>query len=232
MNDLELLKKYEPVLRFAKSERFFPMSVEPYVEMCHLFPSGSQGAAELFAHLNEPLLGKIGRLKSGQYFLRFVNQPLNNVDAGVWWAVLSVIGLALGWFLFGAVGVEVVAVISFFAGLFIYMRASPIRLRIIPAVLVTLVSAVLCLAPIWFFIRPSELIDMQVEYFILFPIYLIILFYAFVRLMKFVLERIIPEGPGLIMDMLSHATEKIAREAYFQYAKILEKEPQRKQLFI
>ena len=34
MDDCELLKKYEPVLRFAKSERFFPMAVEPYLEKC------------------------------------------------------------------------------------------------------------------------------------------------------------------------------------------------------
>ena len=34
MTDHELLKKYEPVLRFAKSERFFPMAVEPYLEKC------------------------------------------------------------------------------------------------------------------------------------------------------------------------------------------------------
>ena len=32
MQDSELLKKYEPVLRFAKSERFFPMAVEPYLD--------------------------------------------------------------------------------------------------------------------------------------------------------------------------------------------------------
>ena len=48
MDDLELLKKYEPVLRFAKSERFYPMAVEPYLEKCMLFPSGPLGAAELF----------------------------------------------------------------------------------------------------------------------------------------------------------------------------------------
>jgi hypothetical protein len=43
--------------------------------------------------------------------------------------------------------------------------------------------------------------------------------------MKLILDHVLPEGPGLIMDMLSQATEKIAREAFFQYAEILEKEP-------
>jgi len=225
LNDLELLKKYEPVLRFAKSERFFPMPVEPYLEMCHLFPSGPLGIAEAITHIRMSLVGKIGELKSEQFFLRFVNKPLNDADAWVWWGILSVIGLATGWFTLNMAGIEIAVLGSLVAALIIFMLASPIRLRIIPAVLVALISAALCVAPIWFFIRPSEFISVQLEYFVLFPIYLIILFYASLRLMKFILERIIPEGPGLIMDMLSQATEKIAREAYFQYARILEKEP-------
>src|SRR5512145_378698 len=101
MNDSELLKKYEPVLRFAKSERFFPMAVEPYLERCSLFPSGPIGAAELLIHLNESLVGKIGRLESHEYFLRFVNKPLNDFDAWIWWGVGSALALVVGWFTLG-----------------------------------------------------------------------------------------------------------------------------------
>jgi hypothetical protein len=60
----------------------------------------------------------------------------------------------------------------------------------------------------------------------LLPIYLVVLFYFSVRTMKFILDHIIPEGPGMIMEMLSQATEKIARESYFEYARIIEKDPQ------
>jgi hypothetical protein len=81
-------------------------------------------------------------------------------------------------------------------------------------------------APIWFFLRPSPYFSIAVEYFVLFPIYLVVLFYLSIRTMKFIIDHIIPEGPGLIMDMLSQATEQIAREAYGQYAKILETHPQ------
>lgn len=35
--DGELLRRYEPVLRFTRGERFFPMDVEPYVEACALW---------------------------------------------------------------------------------------------------------------------------------------------------------------------------------------------------
>jgi hypothetical protein len=53
MNDHDLLETYEPVLRFAKSERFFPMAVEHYLERCSILPSGPLGAAGLLFHLNE-----------------------------------------------------------------------------------------------------------------------------------------------------------------------------------
>ena len=226
MTDLELLEKYEPVLRFAKSERFFPMSVEPYLENCLIFPSGPQGVLELLAHINEPLITRIGKLESEQHYLRFVNKPLNDTDAWVWWGALSMIGIVGAWFITGLAGVETALAFSLMAALVLFMLASPIRLRIIPAVLAALFFIVLEIAPIRFFLRPSDYISITVEYYILLPIYLIGLFYLFVRTMKFILERVVPEGSGVVMDMLSQATEKIAREAYFQYARILEKEPE------
>ncbi|RJP55463.1 MAG: DUF3995 domain-containing protein [Anaerolineaceae bacterium] len=226
MTDLELLEKYEPVLRFAKSERFFPMAVEPYLERCSLFPDGPQGAAELFAHLNEPLIHKIGSLKSEQYFLRFVNRPLNDFDAWIWWVISSILGAAAGWFFFGLAGLEIVVAASLIGALIIFMLASPIRLRIIPAVLAVIFFLALGIAPVWFFLRPSEYVSIGVEYLILLPIYLLFLFYSMMRVLKFIIEHILPEGPGLIMDMLSQATEKIAQEAYHQYAEILKEHPQ------
>ncbi|MBI3152284.1 MAG: hypothetical protein HYZ21_09135 [Chloroflexi bacterium] len=226
MNDLELLEKYEPVLRFAKSERFFPMPVEPYLERCALFPSGAHGVTELLGHFHEPLIDKIGKLVSEQYYLRFVNKPLNDSDAWVWWGALSLIGAIAGWFWMRMAGLELAITASLIAALIIFMLASPIRLRIIPAGFAAIVFVALGVAPIWFFLHPSEYVSIAVEYLVLLPIYLIVLLYFSVRVMKFIIERILPEGPGLIMDMLSQATEKIAREAYFQYAEILEKDPQ------
>jgi hypothetical protein len=96
MNDSELLKKYEPVLRFAKSERFFPMAVEPYVEKCTIFPSGPQGVVGLLSHSTDPLITRIGKLESSEYFLRFVNDPL--IDSDIWagWGILSALALVTG----------------------------------------------------------------------------------------------------------------------------------------
>ena len=42
-SDLELLQRYEPVLRYTKGEQFFPTDVERYVRACSLWahhPSG------------------------------------------------------------------------------------------------------------------------------------------------------------------------------------------------
>lgn len=225
MPDLKLLEKYEPVLRFAKSERFFPMAVEPYVERCSLFASGPQGVLELFTRHQKSLINRIGRLKSEQFYLRFINKPLNNSDAWLWWAVLSAFGVVGGWFLAKAAAVEAALSISFLAALIIFMLASPIRLRIIPALLAALFFITLEIMPILFFLHPDKVVSIAVEYLIFLPIYLVILFYLSVRTMKFILEHIIPQGPGMMMDILSQATEKIAHEAYLEYAKILEKNP-------
>ncbi len=226
MNDLELLERYEPVMRYAKSERFFPMAVEPYLEKCLIFPSGPAGAAELFTHLSEHLVEMIGRLKSHEYFLRFVNKPLFDFDAWIWWGGLSVIGLAVGWFTLGWAGVESAAGISFIVALTLFMLASPIRLRIIPAVLAVIAFLGLGFAPIWLFMNPMPYVSIAVEYLILLPIYILLLFIWLMNVLRWIIERILPEGPGLVMDMLSQSTERIAREAYFQYADILKKHHQ------
>jgi len=96
MDDSELLQKYEPVLRFAKSERFFPMAVEPYLERCTLLPSGPQGIPGMLVRLSEPLIARIGKLNSGEYYLRFVNDPLIDSDIWVWWGILSAAALGHG----------------------------------------------------------------------------------------------------------------------------------------
>jgi hypothetical protein len=226
MDDLELLKKYEPVLRFAKSERFFPMAVEPYLEKCSIFPSGPIGAAELFGHFHEPLVGKIGGLKSHEYFLRFVNKPLNDFDAWLWWAGGSAAALLAGWFMLGLAGLEFAVGASLSAALVIFMLASPIRLRIIPAILAVVFFLALGIAPVWLFFRPIPGISIAVEYLVLLPIYLLLLFYLLMRTLKYMIENILPEGFGLVMDMLSQATERIAVQAWELYAGILRKHPQ------
>ncbi len=35
--DRELLRRFEPVIRYTRGERFFPMDIEPYVRECSLW---------------------------------------------------------------------------------------------------------------------------------------------------------------------------------------------------
>ena len=227
MTDAELLKKYEPVLRFAKSERFFPMPVEPYLERCTIFPSGPQGVVGLLTTLSsESLVTRIGKLQSGEYYLRFVNDPLIDSDIWIWWGALSAAAISLSWFLLGMVGVEGSVILSLLAALIIFIQASPIRARFFPAGLAALLFFALEAVPIWFFLRPHTFVSVQVEYLVLLPIYVIALFYASLRAMKFIFDYIIPEAPGVIFDMMSNASETVARKAFRQYQKILETNPQ------
>lgn len=226
MDERDLLRKYEPVLRFARSERFFPMAVEPYLERCHLLPSGPQGAVEMLLHLNDPVRTRIGKLHSGEYFLRFVNDPLIDSDIWVWWGGLSAAAVVAGWFAAGWGGVGTASLLALTAAFVIFIRASPIRLRIFPAAFAALFFLALEAAPIWFFLRTYPFLSVQVEYLVLLPIYLILLFYLSVRTMNFIFDRILSEAPGLTLDMLSNATETVARTSYFQYAEMSAEERQ------
>ena len=226
MEDSELLRKYEPVLRFAKSERFFPMAVEPYLEKCHIFPSGPQGVVGLLSHLNEPLETLIGKLQSGEYYLRFVNEPLIDSDIWMWWGGLSTAAIVSSWLVLGMAGVQGAIILALLAALIIFIQASPIRARFFPAALAALFFFALEAAPIWFFLRPHAFISVQVEYLVLLPIYLIALFYVSIRVMKFIFDQVIPEAPGVIFDMLSNATETVARKSFLQYREILQKDSQ------
>src|SRR5689334_11140079 len=111
------------------------MAVEPYLERCVLFSSGPQGAIESVAHLGESLLERMGKLESEQHYLRYVNNPLRDSDAWVWWGASSLMGSVGVWFLGGWAFVEIAAAFSLIAALIIFMMASPIRLRLIPAAL-------------------------------------------------------------------------------------------------
>src|SRR5512138_1624117 len=134
MDDSELLKKYEPVLRFAKSERFFPMAVEPYLEKCTIFPSGPQGVLGLLTTLSsESLVTRIGKLQSGEYYLRFVNDPLIDSDIWIWWGALSAAAATLSWLFLGWRGAEGAILLAVLAALIIFIQASPIRARFFPA---------------------------------------------------------------------------------------------------
>jgi hypothetical protein len=82
--DLEILRTFEPVVRYTRGEKFFPMDVEPYVRASSLWlhvPEGTDQevvpAGDLtLEELVEPREGPFGSL----FYLRFV-QPLDLGDS-------------------------------------------------------------------------------------------------------------------------------------------------------
>lgn len=78
--DRALLRRFEPVIRYTRGERFFPMHVEPYVAACSLWKQRAGREAELLvpegkltlAGLAEPRQAEFGTV----HFLKFIT-PLN-----------------------------------------------------------------------------------------------------------------------------------------------------------
>jgi hypothetical protein len=88
MNDLELLRKYEPAIKYTYGELFFPMAVDTYLAQASLWeltptrqrrevaPAGTLSAQRL-AEQPEPLAGYT-------YYLRFQPQPLGALEYQRW----------------------------------------------------------------------------------------------------------------------------------------------------
>jgi hypothetical protein len=87
-DDLELLRRYEPILRMTEGELFFPADVADYVSRCELFQRGPDNKPLLVAGKGELTLDQLAELGSrhprpGQY-LRFVDEPFTRVQVARW----------------------------------------------------------------------------------------------------------------------------------------------------
>jgi hypothetical protein len=82
--DLELLRAYEPVIRYTKGEQFFPSDVERYVRACSLWAHHLNGRDELLVpqdYLNIRELVKERQESFGTvHYLRFI-EPLSLSDS-------------------------------------------------------------------------------------------------------------------------------------------------------
>jgi hypothetical protein len=83
MDDLELLRRFEPVIKFTHGEFFFPMDAGPYVAACDLWTQDADGARALVAPVGEVTLGNLTewrrRYPDRAMFLRYVQAPLSGV---------------------------------------------------------------------------------------------------------------------------------------------------------
>jgi hypothetical protein len=87
MDDLELLRRHEPVVRFTEGEQFFPMAAESYVGACDLLLSVQGERPYVIAHAGELTLERLASerpVPGEERFLRFVPRPMDRLSLARW----------------------------------------------------------------------------------------------------------------------------------------------------
>jgi hypothetical protein len=86
--DLDLLRGYEPVIRYTHGELFFPTAVGPYVAQCSAWARASTGASALIAPARELTLERLCQEsvvhQDRHLYLRFVEKPLGRAEYRRW----------------------------------------------------------------------------------------------------------------------------------------------------
>ncbi len=85
--DLELLRTYEPVIRYTDGELFFPSAVEPYLAACDLLVGSQEGSARLLVshgELDAAILASQSAPHGETLYLRLVQHPLGGLALAQW----------------------------------------------------------------------------------------------------------------------------------------------------
>jgi len=87
-DDVALLRRFEPIVRFTQGEYFLPASVDGYVRLCELLEKRGRGDAALVAGKGALTLERLvdlgrDRLLPGQY-LRLVDEPFSRIRVAKW----------------------------------------------------------------------------------------------------------------------------------------------------
>ncbi|MDH5242704.1 MAG: hypothetical protein OEX05_02075, partial [Chloroflexota bacterium] len=86
-DDLGLLRRFEPVVRFTDGEHFFPMAAESYVGACDLLRSASGLADEVVVPAGELTLERLATelpVPGEERYLRFVPKPMDGLELSRW----------------------------------------------------------------------------------------------------------------------------------------------------
>jgi hypothetical protein len=88
MEELKLLRKFEPVIHFTKGELFYPCAVDGYLQRCSLWIRDDHGNEKLLADVGELSAEKLALFKEVPLkhvlFLRFVDAPMDVIDYQSW----------------------------------------------------------------------------------------------------------------------------------------------------
>lgn len=85
--DLELLRRYEPVIRFTDGEHFFPMAADSYVGACDLLHATIGGRPTVLVPAGQLTLDRLARerpVPGEERFLRFVPAPMEPLELTRW----------------------------------------------------------------------------------------------------------------------------------------------------
>ena len=87
-SDGELLRAFEPVLRFTEGELFLPTTVETYVAQCSLWAGGRERSAASLVPAGELTLARLcqlgARFRDRALYLRFVQNQLGRREVRAW----------------------------------------------------------------------------------------------------------------------------------------------------
>jgi hypothetical protein len=86
-DDLDLLRRYEPVVRFTDGEHFFPMDAASYVAACDLLLVRVGGRPEVLVPAGELTLERLGQevpQAGEERYLRFVRKPMDGFELARW----------------------------------------------------------------------------------------------------------------------------------------------------
>lgn len=87
MDDLELLRRHEPIVRFNEGEYFLPAAVEAYIAAAELWERTGPTTRQLVAPartLDPERLVELTRDRVAQHYLRLVSQPLASTELVAW----------------------------------------------------------------------------------------------------------------------------------------------------
>ncbi|MBE2238571.1 MAG: hypothetical protein IAE81_12335 [Caldilineaceae bacterium] len=90
MNDLDLLRRYEPVVHYTLGEMFFPCAVEGYLKACSLWLADEERHTQLMAAPGELTPATLAAFRAApvehRYYLQYVDAPLPPVEYQRWLA--------------------------------------------------------------------------------------------------------------------------------------------------
>jgi hypothetical protein len=88
IDDLSLLRRFEPIVRFTEGEFFFPAAVDDYVRCCELVQHGPDRQQVVLVPKGELTIERLVEFGAEHprpgHYLRFVDTPFTRIDVAKW----------------------------------------------------------------------------------------------------------------------------------------------------